>query len=429
MTGRTERHAIGMNACYRSINASKARYRVFWGGAGSGKSVNIARCLVMELSDPRNAGVHCLVIRKAKEANALSTRAELISAIKCIFGDSWAEEWNVPQGELTLTNKRNGNMFIFRGCKDESQREALKSISVPQGKIERVWIEEATQLLEYDFMQIDTRLRGQLPEGHYYQINISFNPVSATHWLKRRFFDFEDPDACTCHTTWRDNRFIDDAFISQLMKTKEQNAEFAQVYEAGEWGTSGGLIITNWTVRELDQDLTHYDAIAMGVDFGYNHANAMLLLGFKDGDVYVLREHYVHGKTMSEIIAEVERTGLFADAKAARCWVICDSAEPDRIRELAQAGYRARPVDKGKGKATAAAIDWMKSRAIYVDVGCPNTAEELGEWAYQKDRVTGLYTDEPVPVHDDAMAALRYGTEPLRMADRRGKRPRFVTDV
>lgn len=429
MAARIERRAVPMNACYKHINASRARYRVYWGSAGSGKSVNIALCLVAELSSPANAGIHCLVVRKDKDANADSTRAELISAIKAIFGDSWREEWDIPQGRLTLTNKRNGNMFLFRGVKDESQREKLKSISVPQGKIERVWIEEATQLLEHDFLQIDTRLRGELPPGHYYQVNISFNPVSSTHWLKRRFFDYEDPDAETCHTTWRDNRFIDDGFKEQMRKAREVNPEYAQVYDAGEWGTSGGLVITNWRVRELDQDITHYDAVAMGCDFGYNHANAILLLGYKDGDVYVLRESYEHGKTTSEIIEGLERSKLLADAKAARVWMICDSAEPDRIRELSQAGYRARPVDKGKGKATAAAIDWLKSRTIYVDVGCTNTADEMGEWAYYKDRTTGQYSDEPIPVHDDAMAALRYGTEPFRMADRRGKRPRFVTDV
>lgn len=421
-----QRKPIKMNPAYKEINASKARFLVYWGGAGSGKSVNIALLLVSRLSFGKS-GVHCLVIRKDKDANADSTRAELISAINRIFGDEAAEYWDMPASRLTLTNRKNGNSFIFRGVKDESQREKLKSITVQSGQIEFCWIEEATQILPSDFDQINARMRGALPPGHYYQTIISFNPVSSRHWLKRRFFDRADPDAVTCHTTWRDNRFLDSDYGRELMKTAESNPEFAQVYEHGEWGQSGGLVLTNWVVEPCDQDLTHYDAVSIGQDFGFNHANAVLLLGWKDGDIYVLREHYKHGMTTAEIIADVERMGLFEDVNRKKTWMVCDSAEPDRIREWANAGYRARPVDKGKNKATGSAIDWLKARRIHVDPSCDSTAAEMGEWAYQKDRATREYTDEPVPINDDAMAALRYGTEPFRAADLAGKRKRVRT--
>lgn len=422
---RIERKPIPMNPAYREINKSKARYLVFWGSAGSGKSVNVATLLVLRLSFG-DAGVHWIVLRKTKEANADSTRAELISAMQRVFGDSWRDEWDAPASRLTLTNKRNGNSFIFRGMNDEKQREQLKSISVQKGKIEGAWLEEATQFLQSDLQQVDARLRGELPEGHYYQIILSFNPVSATHWLKRRFFDRIDPDAFTCHTTWRDNRFIDDAFRDQMVKMEEIDPEFAQVYGRGEWGTKGGLILVNWCVEKVDQDITHYDAVALGQDFGFSHANAILLLGWKDGDVYVIREYYEHGKTTQEIISDVEESGVFADAKKARCYMICDSAEPDRIREWQRAGWRARPVDKGKNRATSSRIDWLKSRRIHIDEAAENTASEAGEWAYQKDRVTGEYTDEPVPVNDDAMSALRYGVEEWHLASLRKKR-RIIT--
>lgn len=417
-----ERRGIALNPVYRDINASTSRYRVFWGSAGSGKSVNIAYMLVTELSNPANAGMHCLVVRKSKDSNADSTRAELISAIRNIFGPSYRNEWEVPQGRLTLTHKTTGNMFIFRGVKDENQREQLKSIAVPFGSICRCWIEEATQLTKEDFAQIDTRLRGELPAGWYYQINLSFNPISQTSWIKRRFFDYNDADATTCHSTWRDNRFIDDSFKDQMNKQAKINPEFARIYSEGLWGEKGGRILTNFVIENVDQDITHYDAIALGQDFGFNHANAILLLGWKDGEVYVIREHYKHEKTSADIIREIETSQLFADAQRARAFMICDAAEPDRIKEWQRAGWHARPVDKGSGKATTAAINWLKSRRIHIDVSAENTAEEAAEWTWQRDRSTGLYTDEPVPVNDDAMAALRYGTEPFRIKDARQQR-------
>ena len=427
MAAKVQRRGISMNPAYKEINQSRARFLVFWGGAGSGKSVNIARLLVSRLTFGP-PGVHWLVVRKDKDANSDSTRAELVNAINAILGDQADDWWDVPASRLTLTNKRNGNSFIFRGVKDESQREKLKSITVSSGNIEGAWVEEATQILPTDFDQINARLRGKLPEGHYYQTILSFNPVSSTHWLKRRFFDRKDPDAVTCHTTRRDNRFLNADYGRELAKTAETNLEFAQIYERGEWGDVGGLILTNWTVERVDHDLTNYDAVAIGQDFGFNHANAVLLLGWKDGEVYVIAEHYVHGMTTAEIIAEVERIKIFAEAKKSRVWMICDSAEPDRIVEWQRAGWKARPVDKGKGKATGSRIDWLKARMVHIGESCENTAAEMGEWSYRKDRTTGTYTDEPEPVNDDAMAALRYGCEPFHLAELKHRRPSRCTN-
>ena len=120
-----ERRPISMNPAYKEINQSKKRYLVFWGSAGSGKSVNVATLLVLRLSFG-DSGVHWLVLRKTQESHADSTRAELIAAMQRIFGDSWRDEWDAPESRLTLTNKRNGNSFIFRGMNDEKQREKLK---------------------------------------------------------------------------------------------------------------------------------------------------------------------------------------------------------------------------------------------------------------------------------------------------------------
>lgn len=41
---------------------------------------------------------------------------------------------------------------------------------------------------------------------------MTFNPVSATHWIKARYFDKSDPDVLTHHSTYRTNRFIDPAY-------------------------------------------------------------------------------------------------------------------------------------------------------------------------------------------------------------------------
>ena len=61
------------NPCFREANRTKKRYRVFYGSAGSGKSVNIAQDFIAKLSDKRYQGANLLVIRGVDETNQYST--------------------------------------------------------------------------------------------------------------------------------------------------------------------------------------------------------------------------------------------------------------------------------------------------------------------------------------------------------------------
>lgn len=163
--------------------------------------------------------------------------------------------------------------------------------------------------------------------------------------------------------------------------------------------------------------------MSIGQDFGYNHANAILLLGNKDDDIYIMKEVYCYEKDTSEIIPLADKAEIPKDREM---W--CDSAEPDRIKTWKRAGYRAKGVDKGGSNGSVKAqIDWLKGvvtkdkvikRHIYVDPSCVNTIKELSQWKWKKDEKTGIYLDEPVPFQDDAMAALRYGIEPWRKKKR-----------
>ena len=156
--------------------------------------------------------------------------------------------------------------------------------------------------------------------------------------------------------------------------------------------------------------MNDYDDIAIGQDFGFNHANAILLMGIKDDNIYILDEIYLFEKDTSEIIQEAIRHAI---PKNKKMW--CDSAEPDRIKMWSKAGYRADGVNKGGSQGSVKAqIDWLKQRQIFVNPSCTNTIRELQQWKWRKDERTGEYLDEPVPFQDDAMAALRYGVEGWR---------------
>ncbi len=394
------------NDAFRPANETRARYRVLMGSAGSGKSVNTAEDFICKLSDANAIGANLLVLRKIEASNRDSTFAELLAAIGRVFGGSASKYWSVNYAPLGLQCMLTGSRIIFRGMNDAHQREKVKSITLPEGKLTWIWLEEATEFTQADLEILDDRLRGELPEGLYYQITMTFNPVSASHWLKAAFFDRESADVFTHRSTYRGNAFIDEAFHARMRRRREIDPEGYRVYGLGEWGETSGLILTNVKVLEFERE---FDAYAMGTDFGFNHAWCTLLLGYRDGDVYVLREMY-RTQTETERMCALLNENAFP--RDVTMW--CDSAEPDRIKTLRQHGFAARAVKKRAGSVLAQ-IDFLKGRTIFVHPECVNAACELFAWRWQKDTRTEEYLDEPDPnCHDDAVAALRYGVEGWR---------------
>ena len=391
------------NKIFQNANETKCRYRVMLGSAGSGKSVNVAQDYILKLSDSKYAGCNLLVVRGVEVSHLHSTYAELTGAIDRLgLGHIYETKLN----PLTIRNKINGNSVIFRGCNDQRAIERLKSVSVPTGKITWALLEEATELKQSDFDVIDDRLRGQLPDEHYYQMTLTFNPVNSSHWIKTQLWDYESTDIFKHKSTYLDNKFIDNAYHVRMARRKELDPEGFRVYGLGEWGEVGGLVFPNVTIGDYQHK--KFEQYTLGTDFGYNHCHATLLIGWADGEPYVIREVVVTEKTTGEIIELCNKAKMPKDIL-----MYCDSAEPDRIREFKKAGYKAYPVSKEKNSVSNQ-IAWLKNRQIYIDARCQNTQKEIQAYKWRKDSTSGEYMDEPVKFNDDCVKALTYGCEPIR---------------
>lgn len=396
---------VKANPCFRAVDLSKKRYIVMRGSAGSGKSVDTAQNYILRLMQDK--GRNLVAMRKSDITNRDSTFAELTAAIYRIFGDKADQYWQINKSPLQLTCRANGNKIIFRGMNDDKQREKLKSITFQKGKLTDVWLEEATEFTQADLEIIDDRLRGDLPPGQFYQIRMTFNPVSSNHWIKKVFFDFPDANTFTHHSTYLDNRFIDDAYKARMERRKLIDPEGYRIYGEGEWGEIGGLILTNYEVEDFDTEPARFDYMVNAQDFGFNHADCIGEVGFKDGELYLCRELYVFEKDTDEIIQLAE--GKFRK----NLTMYCDSAEPDRIRMWRKAGYKAVPVKK-EPNSVKAQIDHLKQHKIHIHPSCVNTIKEIQQWKWKRDEKTGVYLDEPVNFFDDAMAMLRYSIEEER---------------
>lgn len=215
------------------------RYLVFYGGAGSGKSYFIAQRYLYKLLS--NDKFNLLVVRATGKSNRDSTFALFKQVIS-----KWnlSKHFKVNESDLRIRSLLNGNEIIFSGLDDV---EKLKSITFSKGELTDVWIEEASEILEADFNQLDVRLRGK---GTKKQIVISFNPIDINHWLKKRFFDREQDNVEIYHSTYLNNDFLDEDYKKLLESYKDTDPYYYDVYCLGKWGVLGKSVFDSRAIQE-----------------------------------------------------------------------------------------------------------------------------------------------------------------------------------
>ena len=223
------------NDAFRELLFDESRYLVLCGGGGSGKSIFAGRKVLERVIYER--GHRWLVCRKVAKTLRDSCFAQLRGQIADHYPKCRAK---VNKSDMRITFP-NGSEILFAGLDDV---EKLKSIYDITG----IWIEEASEITEADFNQLDIRLRTDFSQ--YLQMILSFNPISITHWLKRRFFDTRDERATTHRSTYKDNRFLTQEAIATLEAFKDTDPYYYQVYCLGEWGVTGKTVFDGQALSE-----------------------------------------------------------------------------------------------------------------------------------------------------------------------------------
>ena len=277
---------------YADFWNTKKRYRVCKGSRGSKKSKTTALNMIYQLFEyPESNG---LCIRRYSNTLRDSVYSDLKWAIHKLQLDDYFE-WTVSP--MQIVRKSTGQKILFRGLDDGMK---ITSISVDKGYLCWVWIEEAFEITN------------EVPDGHFKQITMTFNPWSATSWIKKRFFDAEDEDTFTKTTTWQCNEWLDAADRNIFLKMKKKNPRRYRIEGDGEWGIAEGLIFENHKVEWFDIDeVKTIPGIksAFNLDFGFTDPNAFVceMVDNKAMKIYVFDEWYksiTNKQTQQKIIAK-----------------------------------------------------------------------------------------------------------------------------
>lgn len=385
---------------YADFWNTKKRYRVCKGSRGSKKSKTTALNMIERLYEyPESNG---LCVRRFSNTLRDSVFSDLKWAIHRLGLDSY---FDCTVSPMQITRRLTGQKILFRGLDNGLK---ITSISVDKGYLCFVWIEEAYEIFdESDFNKLDMSIRGEVPEGYFKQITLTFNPWSATSWLKKRFFDNPDDNTFVKTTTWQCNEWLDEADRKIFLDMKEKNPRRYRIEGNGDWGIAEGLIYENVVFDEVFdiEELRKKEGVkaAFGNDFGFTDPNAFIccLVDNADMRIYIFDEWYQTGVTNKVIAQKIKTMGYGSQQ------IICDCADAKSIAELRDEGIHAEPSRKGKDSVNHG-IQLIQNYQIVVHPKCVEFRKEIENYCWKKDS-SGRLKDEPEHDFSHGMDAMRYG--------------------
>lgn len=374
---------------YKDIDDYSKRVEVYCGGAGSGKSFGATQKVYLKaLKSVRKV----LIIRKIQRTIKDSIWALIISHLRA-SGYYDACRVNRSDFEIELPN---GSIFIFKGLDDP---EKIKSID----GITDIVIEEATELTEDDFTQLNLRLRALVDNV---QIYLMFNPISKKNWVYDYFFVRELPDNVkVVKTTYQDNKFLSDEYRAELERLKDRNPAYYRIYCLGEFATLDKLVFPVYETKIVSESDIEGLKRWIGLDFGYINDPSAIVWGYIDTvkkHIYVTGEYVKRGMKNNEIAETMIDLGLSKDKSYGDC------AERKSIDEIKDKGVNIDPTEKGKDSIIHG-IQWIQQYKLIVDERCFKVREELDNYTWKKDKKTGEYINEPVDTFNHTIDAIRYG--------------------
>lgn len=399
-----------VNEAYKPLFGQKARYFILMGGRGGGRSTVASqyanaklmakeyfRCAIMRyiLGDIRNS-IYREITDRAEE-NGISQSLRIIETIM-----------RVEHGSNSI------NAVGFKKSSGD-QKSKLKSLA----SYNCVIIEEADEIPEEDFMQLDDSLR--TVKGDI-TIILLLNPPAKNHWIIKRwlklldsgqrgFYDFElrddVNDTILIKTNYKDNEAnIASQSITQYETYKETKpTHYWNMVRGLVPETVIGKIYNNWIVID---DIPHEARLERyGLDFGYsNDPTAIVAIYYYNGG-YILDEiTYLKGlsnKRIADILLSLPIQAL----------VIADSAEPKSIDEIASYGISIQPCVKGQDSVNQG-IQYVQDQKISVTGHSKNIWEEYENYAWEIDKDSGDPLNKPIDNWNHALDGIRYGFDSLK---------------
>ena len=369
------------------------RYKVFYGGRGSGKSWAVAEALVAM------ADISCIRVLCCREIQA-SIRDSSYQVLKdTAIRLGIANRFDFLESEIR--GKQTGSRFIFKGLFHNQSLKSTEGIDI-------AWVEEAQTVSESSWAVLIPTIRKPGSE-----IWITFNPLNADDPTTKRFIENPPPDACVRKVNYDQNKYFPEELRKEMEFLKKTDYEaYLHVWEGYPRTISDAQVFKGrFVVEDFPDDLwMKAGRLFFGADFGFaNDPNTLVRCFILDRRLYIDYEAYGVGIELDEMPA------FYRPVPEVDNWPIkADAARPETISYLSN---RVRPpfrisAAKKWPKSVEDGVAYLKSfDKIVIHPRCRHAADEFKLYSYKVDKVTQEVLPVIVDKWNHVIDAIRYALD------------------
>lgn len=382
------------------------RYAILMGGRGNGRSGTASRYTLSQLMGSEYT--RGAIMRAVHSDIRASCWGEMMNRVN---EHDIENEFKITENEMYMEYGQNSIRAHGFRASSGSLTARLKSLA----EYNYLWLEEAEEIGEEEFMKLDDSLR--TIKGRI-RIVLTLNTPSKDHWILKKWFNliphetqgFYTPelkegvkDVLYIPGTHRENLpNLDEATVLRYQNYQWTNPSyFWQVIEGLSPETKRGKIFTGW--QQIDSIPQEARLIKLGEDFGWFPDPACLVAIYYWNGAYIIDELAYGNYLSNEYLAgkAVELTG-----KNSTIACVADSAEPKSISEQRKYGMNVVGAEKGKDSVEFR-IKTTSLKKIYVTKRSKNIWESYENYCWKEDR-DGNSTSEPEHTYSHAMDAVMY---------------------
>jgi len=367
-----------------------ARYKVYYGGRGSGKSWHFARHLLIEAA---KRPLRILCARELQVSIRDSVHRLLADQIEAMGLGSFYE---IKNNEIVAIN---GSLFIFEGL-----RHNITKIKSMEG-IDICWVEEAERVSEDSWRVLIPTIRKPNSE-----IWVSFNPEQETDPTYVRFVKNPPPGSVVKKVGWKDNPWFPEALRKQMEYDYTVDPDSASHIWGGECKKiSDAQVFKGKWIMEHFEPGPDWTGPYFGADWGFSKDPTTLVKCWVyENKLYIEHEAYGVGVEITETPA------LFDSIPGSRKHTIrADSARPETISHMRRSGFNIVGAKKGPGSVEDGVAHLRGYEKIVIHPRCKYTSQEARLWSYKVDKLTGDVLPVLVDANNHCMDAIRYALEPI----------------
>ena len=302
--------------------------------------------------------------------------------------------WNDEKFNKTELNYEfsNGSVIQFRSI-DKMKAHGLSR--------DVLFVNEANAFTYETFDQLASRTEDF--------VIIDYNPTSK-FWAHEELVEGKHKDRTSFTIlTYMDNEALPKQLVENIESHKPKDGEepsnYWTVYGLGQIGSLEGNVYSGWEETSLEE-IQKGALVRYGLDFGFSNDETAMVAIYDLGEnkLGIVELLYKKGMLGSQYAETLMSQNIDPNVL-----IVADSARPEIIAEIKNAGFRIVGADKNPGSVKRG-IDRVSQRQI---VYCgQNLKREYLSYAWRKKR-SGEVLDEPQDGNDHLMDALRYAVDDL----------------